>query len=64
MMEERAKPHRSGRVDGLISMPLSSHSAVPPQERARLGIKDPLVRPFVGIEDITDDLDQALRSKV
>ena len=55
-----------GGVDSLISMPLnSSHAAVPPQERARLGIKDNLVRLSVGIEDvqdIADDLDQALRS--
>jgi cystathionine beta-lyase/cystathionine gamma-synthase len=55
-----------GGVDSLVSMPLnSSHAAVPPQERARLGIVDGLVRLSVGIEDvedITDDLDQALRS--
>lgn len=55
-----------GGVDSLVSMPLnSSHAAVPPQERARLGIKDNLVRLSVGIEDvqdITEDLDQALRS--
>jgi methionine-gamma-lyase len=55
-----------GGVDSLVSMPLnSSHAAVPPQERARLGIKDSLVRLSVGIEDvedITDDLDQALRA--
>ena len=47
-------------------MPLnSSHAAVPPEERARLGIRDNLVRLSVGIEDVEDlkeDLDQALRS--
>jgi cystathionine beta-lyase/cystathionine gamma-synthase len=55
-----------GGVDSLVSMPLnSSHAAVPAVERARLGIKDNLVRLSVGIEDvqdIADDLDQALRS--
>jgi cystathionine beta-lyase/cystathionine gamma-synthase len=55
-----------GGVDSLVSMPLnSSHAAVPPMERARLGIKDNLVRLSVGIEDaedIMDDLDQALRA--
>lgn len=55
-----------GGVESLASMPLNtSHSSVPPEERARLGIKDSLVRLSVGIEDAEDlkeDLDQALRS--
>ncbi len=40
-----------------------THAAVPPEERAKLGITDSLVRLSVGIEDIGDllrDLDQAL----
>jgi cystathionine beta-lyase/cystathionine gamma-synthase len=44
-------------------MPLnSSHAALPPEERARLGIRDSLLRLSVGIEDVEDlkeDLDQA-----
>lgn len=55
-----------GGVESLVSMPLnSSHHALPPQERERLGIKDSLLRLSVGIEDIDDlieDIDQALRS--
>jgi len=53
-----------GGVESLASMPLnSSHAALPPEERRRLGIKDQLIRLSVGIEDIEDlkrDLDQAL----
>jgi cystathionine beta-lyase/cystathionine gamma-synthase len=53
-----------GGVDSLVSMPLnSSHKSLPPQERARLGIKDGLIRLSLGIEDIEDlkaDIDQAL----
>lgn len=55
-----------GGVESLASMPLnSSHSALPAEERARLGIKDGLIRLSVGIEDLEDlqeDLDQALRA--
>jgi len=55
-----------GGVESLASMPLNtSHSSLPPEERARLGIKDSLIRLSVGIEDaedLKDDLDQALRS--
>jgi cystathionine beta-lyase/cystathionine gamma-synthase len=42
---------------------ISSHRDIPPKQRARLGIRDNLVRVSVGIEDIEDilaDLDQAL----
>ncbi|HTY46915.1 MAG TPA: aminotransferase class I/II-fold pyridoxal phosphate-dependent enzyme [Methanomassiliicoccales archaeon] len=56
-----------GGVDSLASMPLnSSHSGLSPQERAKFGIKDSLIRLSVGIEDIEDlkwDLDQALTGK-
>ena len=53
-----------GGVDSLASMPLnSSHAALSPSDRARLGIKDSLIRLSVGIEDIDDledDIDNAL----
>ncbi len=42
---------------------IASHRDIPPKQRARLGIRDNLVRVSVGIEDIEDilaDLDQAL----
>jgi cystathionine beta-lyase/cystathionine gamma-synthase len=42
---------------------ISSHRAVPAEERAKIGISDGLVRLSVGIEDVTDiiaDLDRAL----
>jgi cystathionine beta-lyase/cystathionine gamma-synthase len=42
---------------------IASHRDIPPRQRARLGIRDNLVRLSVGIEDISDilaDLDQAL----
>ena len=41
-----------------------THSSLPTEERARLGISDGLVRISVGIEDVDDliaDLDQALK---
>ncbi|HUV88419.1 MAG TPA: PLP-dependent transferase [Anaerolineae bacterium] len=43
----------------------SSHRALSPQERARIGIGDGLVRLSVGIEaieDILGDLEQALNA--
>jgi cystathionine beta-lyase/cystathionine gamma-synthase len=53
-----------GGVDSLASMPLnSSHAALSPSDRARLGIKDSLIRLSIGIEDIDDlkdDIDDAL----
>ena len=53
-----------GGVDSLASMPLnSSHAALSPSERARLGIKDSLIRLSIGIEDVEDieeDIDGAL----
>jgi cystathionine beta-lyase/cystathionine gamma-synthase len=53
-----------GGVETLISHPASmTHASVPPEERARIGITDGLVRISAGIEDVDDliaDLDQAL----
>lgn len=53
-----------GEVGTTISHPAStSHRAVPPDERRRLGIDDTLIRVSVGAEDIEDiwaDFDQAL----
>lgn len=53
-----------GDVYSLVLYPaMSSHRAVPPAERARIGIGDGLVRLSVGIEeaaDIITDIDQAL----
>lgn len=52
-----------GGVETLISHPATmTHASVPPDERARLGITDGLVRISVGIEDVEDliaDLEQA-----
>jgi cystathionine gamma-lyase/cystathionine beta-lyase/cystathionine gamma-lyase/homocysteine desulfhydrase len=54
-----------GGVETLISHPATmTHASVPPEKRKQLGITDGLVRISVGIEDIEDileDLDQALR---
>jgi cystathionine beta-lyase/cystathionine gamma-synthase len=53
-----------GGVETLISHPASmTHASVPPEDRARIGITDGLVRISVGIEDVEDliaDLEQAL----
>ncbi|HQU85165.1 MAG TPA: cystathionine gamma-synthase [Pyrinomonadaceae bacterium] len=53
-----------GGVESLISHPASmTHASVPVEKREKLGITDGLVRVSVGIEDIEDileDLDQAL----
>jgi cystathionine gamma-lyase len=54
-----------GGVESLIEHPaIMTHSSLPAEERARLGISDGLVRISVGIEDVDDliaDLDQALK---
>ncbi|MGA2031511.1 MAG: PLP-dependent aspartate aminotransferase family protein [Thermoguttaceae bacterium] len=54
-----------GGVESLIEHPaLMTHASLPPQKRADLGIDDGLVRLSVGVEnvdDLIDDLDQALR---
>lgn len=53
-----------GDVYSLVLYPaISSHRAVPPEERARIGIGDALIRLSVGIEDVDDiirDLDTGL----
>jgi cystathionine beta-lyase/cystathionine gamma-synthase len=53
-----------GGVETIITHPASmTHAAIPPEERARIGVTDGLVRISVGIEDaedIVDDLKQAL----
>jgi cystathionine beta-lyase/cystathionine gamma-synthase len=53
-----------GGVETLISHPATmTHASVPPEERARLGIADGLVRVSVGLEDLADlrdDFEQAL----
>jgi cystathionine beta-lyase/cystathionine gamma-synthase len=53
-----------GGVESLISHPASmTHASVPPDQRARLGITEGMVRLSCGIEDVDDlleDLEQAL----
>ena len=53
-----------GGVETLISHPASmTHASVPPEEKAKLGIGDGLVRVSVGLEDLQDlidDLERAL----
>ncbi|MDR0561304.1 MAG: PLP-dependent aspartate aminotransferase family protein [Spirochaetaceae bacterium] len=53
-----------GGVETIASYPAKmSHASVPPQERARLGIADTLIRISVGLEDVEDlmaDFDAAL----
>ena len=53
-----------GGVETLISLPaLMTHASMPPEIRERVGITEGLVRLSVGIEDVEDiieDLDQAL----
>lgn len=53
-----------GGVESLIEHPaLMTHGSIPPEQRARLGIDDALVRLSVGIEDVHDlqaDLQEAL----
>jgi cystathionine beta-lyase/cystathionine gamma-synthase len=53
-----------GGVESLISHPASmTHASVPPEQRARLGITEGMVRLSCGVEDVEDlleDLEQAL----
>jgi cystathionine gamma-lyase len=53
-----------GGVESLINHPaIMTHASVPPENRARLGIHDNLVRLSVGVEDLEDlraELDAAL----
>ena len=57
-----------GAVESLAEHPgRMTHSSVPPDERARIGLGDGLIRLSVGIEDVADlvaDLDQALARAV
>lgn len=54
-----------GGVESLVDHPgIMTHASVPADERAALGISDQLIRLSVGIEaveDLLEDLDQALR---
>ena len=54
-----------GGVESLIEHPaIMTHASLPPEQRARLGISDGLVRLSVGVEDVDDliaDLDRALK---
>lgn len=53
-----------GGVESLVNHPATmTHASIPPEERARQGLSDGLVRFSVGIEnvvDLIDDIDQAL----
>jgi cystathionine gamma-lyase len=53
-----------GGVESLVDHPaIMTHASIPPEDRAKLGITDGLVRLSVGIEDLDDliaDLDSAL----
>lgn len=55
-----------GGVETIITHPATmTHAAIPPEQRARIGITDGLVRISVGIEDAEDiiaDLEQALHA--
>jgi cystathionine beta-lyase/cystathionine gamma-synthase len=55
-----------GGVETLVSHPATmTHAGVSPEERARLGITDGLMRISVGIEDVADiiaDLEQAIEA--
>lgn len=54
-----------GGVESLVSHPVTmTHASIPPEELQRIGITDGLVRLSVGIEDISDliqDFDNALK---
>ncbi len=56
-----------GGVETIITHPATmTHASIPPEQRARIGITDGLVRISVGIEDVEDiiaDIDQALNSR-
>lgn len=53
-----------GGVESLIEYPfMMTHASVPPEQRAKLGIDDRLIRISVGVEDVEDlleDIKQAL----
>ncbi len=53
-----------GGVESLMCHPATmTHASIPPEERARIGITDALIRLSVGVEDVEDlleDLEQAI----
>jgi cystathionine beta-lyase/cystathionine gamma-synthase len=53
-----------GSVESLVSIPvLTSHAMISPEERAKMGVTEQLIRLSVGIENVDDliaDLEQAL----
>ena len=53
-----------GGIESLVSIPvLTSHAMISPEQRARMGITEQLIRLSVGIEhteDLIADLEQAL----
>ena len=55
-----------GGVESLVSIPvLTSHLTVPPEERAKMGVTDQMIRLSVGIENADDliaDLEHALEA--
>lgn len=55
-----------GGVESLMCHPATmTHASIPPEERARIGVSDALIRLSVGIEDAEDliaDLEQALQA--
>lgn len=52
-----------GGVESLVCHPVSmTHGSVPPEQRARLGITDGLVRLSVGIEDVDDLIADVLQA--
>ncbi|MCG8650554.1 MAG: PLP-dependent transferase, partial [Pirellulales bacterium] len=55
-----------GAVESLIEQPATmSHASYDPEDRARFGITDGLIRLSVGLEafeDLRDDLDRAIRA--
>jgi cystathionine gamma-lyase len=54
-----------GGVESLAELPAAmTHASVAPEERARIGLGDSLIRLSAGVEDVADlrdDLNQALR---
>jgi cystathionine gamma-lyase len=54
-----------GGVESLLCHPATmTHASIPPEERAKIGITDALIRLSVGVEDVEDlieDLEQAIQ---
>lgn len=54
-----------GGTESLVTQPCTTtHHGIPPEERARRGISDAMLRLSIGLEDAADliaDLEQALR---